>query len=94
MLGIIGNKANHIRAILDLLAQSRFSEAQGMVDDFICTSEYNLDIFSQVLKLRSAANWAKVCSFMYREYRCEWRRFLESKGVPLIMNAKFRLGDN
>lgn len=94
MLGITGNKANHIRAILDLLAQSRFSEAQGMADDFICTNEYDLDIFNQVLKLRSAANWAKVCSFMYHEYQGEWRKFLESKGVPLIMNAKFRLGDN
>lgn len=79
-LGTTGNVANHIRAILDMLRQGRFSEVQGMKDDFICTDEYDLDVFNQVLKLQSQSNWVKVCSFMYSEYRAKWRKFLEARG--------------
>lgn len=85
------NKANHLRAILDLLAQNRLLEAQGLKDDYICAVEYTSAFFEQVLKLRNASNWANVCSLMYHEYRGEWRKYLEVKGIPCVMDAEYRV---
>lgn len=89
--GAIRNKANHLRALLDLLAQNRLLEAQGIKDDFICCDEYTEIFFEQVVKLRSACNWANVCSLMYREYRGEWRRYLQRHGISAVFDANYRV---
>lgn len=82
MLGTVGNKANHLRALLDLLAQGRFQEAQGAKDDFICCDDYTELFFEQVILLRNTQLWHDVSKFMYLEYRFAWRSFLSSRGVP------------
>ncbi len=67
--------ANHIRALLDLLVEGKFTLAQGMRDDFICNDAYNEEIFRKVLLLRDKENWKKIDDFMCREYRMAWIRF-------------------
>lgn len=78
----LGNKkfnvANHIRACLDLLADSKFDLAQGMRKDFICTDKYDSEIFDKVLLLENSKNWDSINSFMEREYMTKWIRFLKN----------------
>ena len=72
------NTANHIRALLDLLEEGRFSIAQGMRDDFICNDEYDDEIFEKVLLLRHAVNWEEIDRFMTKEYHRKWRNYKRS----------------
>lgn len=69
--------ANHIRAVLDLLAVGNFGYAQGMKDELICNDKYTKEIFSRVLMLSAAANWKEISRFMGNEYGLQWLRFLE-----------------
>lgn len=69
--------ANHIRAILDLLLQENFAEAQGMNNDFICNEEYDEEIFSQVMKMQELPIWEKVDKFMGNEYKLKWLNYKE-----------------
>ena len=69
--------ANHIRALLDLLEEGRFSIAQGMRDDFICNDKYDDEIFAKVLLLKDSPNWEDIDHFMQREYYRKWRNYKE-----------------
>jgi len=69
------NIANHIRALLDLLEQGRFSVAQGMNNDFICNKEYDFEVFKMVTLLKAASHWKQIDSFMGREYYSKWLDF-------------------
>lgn len=71
------NTANHIRALLDLLEEGRFSIAQGMRDDFICNDEYDDEIFEKVFLLRHAVNWEEIDRFMAKEYHRKWKNYKE-----------------
>ncbi|KLU59358.1 hypothetical protein CEB3_c43440 [Peptococcaceae bacterium CEB3] len=71
------NVANHIRALLDLLAQAKYSLAQGMNKDFICNDQYTEEIFNQVARMKDLKNWPKIDRFMGQEYYSEW---LDYKG--------------
>lgn len=70
------NVANHIRALLDLLYEGNFSVAQGMKEDFICTEEYDEEIFDKVLMLKSFQSWDSINDFMRKEYDDEWGNYL------------------
>ncbi len=69
--------ANHIRALLDLLEEGRFSVAQGMRDDFICNDRYDEEIFAKVWMLRGTPNWENIDRFMQKEYYRKWRNYKE-----------------
>ena len=75
------NVANHIRALLDLLADGNFSVAQGMRNDFICNEDYTGEVFSKAIMLVNASNWNEIDGFLEREYRNSW---VEWKGVSLL----------
>lgn len=66
------NVANHIRACLDMLAEGKFAELQGMRKDFICTDEYDNEIFEKVLLLKTQPNWNAIDAFMEKEYMLKW----------------------
>jgi len=46
------NVANHIRALLDLLIQGKYTVAQGMNIDFICSELYTEEIFQKVALMK------------------------------------------
>lgn len=73
------NTANHIRALLDLLYEGKFSVAQGMRKDFICTDKYNDEIFDKVSMMIHLPNWKDIDEFMCKEYKCLWLDFKEKK---------------
>lgn len=79
--GLVLNVANHIRACLDMINNSEFSQAQGMRDDYICTEEYNEEIFNLVLKLKKNSNWLDIDNFMNREYKMAWLNFKKKRGI-------------
>ena len=70
------NVANHIRALLDLLYEGNFSVAQGMKEDFICTDEYDEEIFGKVFMLKDSSRWFLVNKFMQAEYGEQWEHYL------------------
>lgn len=80
----LGNKkyavANHIRALLDMLAQNRFTVAQGMNGTFIDNSCYDNVIFNKVLLLKPCSNWENIDKFMTQEYKMKWLKFKKGLG--------------
>ena len=66
------NVANHIRALLDLLALNKHSVAQGMNKDFICNEAYDEEIFGKVSSLKTLGHWDAINRFMGREYNSKW----------------------
>ena len=73
------NVANHIRACLDLIAEGNFAIAQGMRNDYICTDEYDEEIFQKVLLLQNNSNWNEIDNFMGKEYKMKWLNFKRKK---------------
>lgn len=71
------NVANHIRALLDLLIDGKFTVAQGMREDFICNEEYTPLVLDMVWGLKDCFNWKEIDAFMKKEYRLTW---LDYKG--------------
>lgn len=69
--------ANHIRALLDLLEDGKFSVARGMREDFICNEMYTPMVLEMVWELRDLAHWESIDKFMKREYRITWLEFKE-----------------
>lgn len=74
------NVANHIRACLDLLSEGKFAELQGMRKDFICTNEYDDEIFEKVCLLKEQSNWQEIDAFMEKEYMLKWMNYKKRKG--------------
>lgn len=70
-------KANHIRALLDLIAEGAFGYAQGMKNDFICNDQYTPEIFSKLLLLRNSASWSSIKEFIGKEYGVPWLNYLK-----------------
>ena len=75
------NVANHIRALLDLLELGLFSVAQGMNKDFICNSDYNNEVFRQVMRLKNTKNWDDIDRFMGKEYFSQWLKYKEKNNI-------------
>lgn len=66
------NVANHIRALLDLLADNKFSSAQGIRDQYINNDGYTKEIFDKIWLMRNLPNWRNVDSFVGKEYMRQW----------------------
>ena len=74
------NVANHIRALLDLLEEGKFSVAQGMNRDYICNDRYTQEVFGNVVRLRGLPHWDGIDRFMGREYLGKWLDYKEKIG--------------
>jgi len=72
--------ANHIRALLDMLAEGQFGYAQGMRKDFICNDSLDTEVFEKVFQLKNTPLWDQINQFMGREYAMRWLRFLKQQG--------------
>ena len=72
------NVANHIRALLDLLYYQKFTVAQGMKDDFMCTDKYDEEVFGKVLMMKDLPYWDKIDKFMTKEYLGKWVNFTKN----------------
>lgn len=70
------NVANHIRAILDLLAEKKFSLISNFRDDFICNDSYTQEIFEKVYKLLPNDD---IDAFMRKTYGRRWRHWIGEK---------------
>lgn len=90
-LGKQFNKANHVRALLDMLSQNRLMDAQGMRDAYLCCDTLTAEVFEKVLLLQKQSNWKAVNCFMYHEYKGEWREFLAIHGIPLITDVNVKI---
>ena len=69
--------ANHIRALLDLIVEGKFSVARGMREDFICNEKYTPLVFDMVYRLKALENWENIRDFMKKEYKMSWLRYLD-----------------
>lgn len=67
------NVANHIRAILDLLAEKKFSVISNFNNDFICNDEYTEEIFQKVATLLPDD---EINNFMHKTYGRKWRKWI------------------
>lgn len=67
------NVANHIRAILDLLAEKKFSLISNFKDDFICNDSYTQEIFEKVYELLPNND---IEAFMRKTYGRRWRHWI------------------
>lgn len=68
--------ANHIRAILDLVAEGAFGYAQGMKNELICNDTYTPEVFSKLLLLKDSSRWTQINEFVGQEYGSSWLDFL------------------
>jgi len=75
------NVANHIRALLDLLQQSKFSIARGMNEDFICNDTYMEEIFKKVTLMKNEENWSAIDRFMGKEYFSKWLEYKKGRNL-------------
>jgi hypothetical protein len=73
--------ANHIRALLDLMEQGKFTVAQGMNNDFICNDDYTGEVFGKVSQMKTLPNWRDIDNFVGREYRSKWLNYKERSGL-------------
>ena len=64
--------ANHLRALLDLLADGAIPIARGMKDNYLNAPKLNQIAFSKVWELRHLGHWNAIDDFMLREYGLEW----------------------
>lgn len=82
--------ADHIRALLDLLVEGRFSPAQGMRKDFICNDAYDPEVFGQVVRMRALPHWQQISRFMGSEYGTRWLKFLGDAAAVRRIEARHR----
>lgn len=77
------NKANYVRACLDMLEQGQFSLLKTFMHKWLDTDDKKLlsEIFSQVLKLSTSGKWSEIDDFMCHEYMMKWGRFKNEKGI-------------
>lgn len=71
--------ANHIRAILDLLQEGDFTNAQGMNHNFIANEEYDKLVFDLVARMRVLGHWEQIDTFMGKEYMMKWVNYKQRR---------------
>jgi hypothetical protein len=72
----ITKKANHIRAILDIIAAANDYTPRFMrcfVIDFLCTDAYNEILFEKVSLLSGNDNWKVINYIMTEEFSTNWK---------------------
>lgn len=52
---------------------------KGFRDDFICTDEYNQQLFNKVYQLKELTNWEDISTLMKNEFMWEWVNYLCTK---------------
>ena len=72
------NVANHLRAVLDMLYLQHFTVARGMKDDYICTDEYDNELFDKVMLMKQLPYWENIDEFMSKEYLGKWNNYKRS----------------
>lgn len=75
--------ANHIRALLDLVAEGAFGYAQGMKNELICNDSYTPEVFSKLLLLKDSLRWPEIRDFVGKEYGLSWLKFLKDQGCDI-----------
>ena len=73
--------ANHLRALLDLLEEGKFTVVEGMKDDYICTDKYDREFFQKVVLLKNSVLWHKIDAIMANEFMMKWKKFKEAYNV-------------
>ncbi len=71
-------KANHLRAILDLLESAgnySIRLLRCFAIDFLNTDEYNQELFEKVVLLAANRNWAIIDAIMTSEFEEVWLDF-------------------
>ena len=62
--------ANHIRAMIDMIYEEDFSNA-NCVQDYI-EEPYRLELFNKIWELKDKPNWKTIDKFMEKEYELKW----------------------
>ena len=85
------NVANHIRAILDLLAAGEIEQLTGLKREILANDELAPELFNKVTELQTENVWNQVSWFIGCEYGVEWLDFLKSKSInwPTNPNPNF-----
>lgn len=92
-LGKVFNKADHIRAIADLLECGSYALAGGMREDYLDGDlSHNGTLFNMVWSLKrvkSDSEWREISKVMEKEYMLRWLTYLERKGVKRVRRKVF-----
>ncbi len=67
-------------ALLDMLAEGDFWQAEGMKEDFISNGSYTSLVFDKVWQLKASDLWDQIDQFMGKEYMMEWIQYKNIKG--------------
>ena len=83
--------ANHLRAVLDLLAQEKVKELTGLKRKILANDQITTELFAKVIELHTQNVWNRVSWFMGCEYGLHWLDFLKSKAIdwPVNPNPEF-----
>lgn len=65
--------ANHLRSLVDIIADGYFTLAGGMRRDYLGTDKYNQELFTALDLLQTDDNWEDINSFMCKEFGNEWK---------------------
>lgn len=81
--------ANHLRACLDMLEDSDFSNLHGMYHDYLGNDIYLPMFFQKVWTMRCLSTWQQIDNFMEKEFLMKWVYFKQScHGKGTDLNAK------
>lgn len=83
--------ANHLRALLDLLADGAIPIARGMKENYLNDSTLTPLAFSKVWELRLLGHWKAIDGFMLREYGMEWVDWKRSQQTENDVTTKVEL---
>lgn len=83
--------ANDLRAILDLMESGKTSWLKGFRNGFICTDEYNTELFNKVAMLKGNMHWKSIDTLMKREFMGQWEEHCGEVAEENIMNISYRL---
>lgn len=82
------NKADHIRAIADLLDSGRYALAASMREDYLDGDlSFCRTLFNMVWRLKavkSDSEWKGITKVMEKEYMLHWLAYLERKGMKTV----------
>ncbi len=92
------NKADHIRAIADLLDSGRYALAATMREDYLDGDlSFCRTLFNMVWRLRAVKSdfeWSGISKVMEKEYMLHWLAYLGRKGIgtvrrKVVLDKKF-----
>lgn len=75
------NVANTLRAIVDLMSTGNIGYLKGFRDDFLCTDEYNKELFEKVALLKDSEHWNDIHKLMKCEFMWEWDNYISEFSI-------------